>query len=436
MGLGKTVITLSALNDLIYNRFEVKKVLVIAPKTVAEDTWTREQEKWEHLKLLRVQPVLGTLKKRIIALNTPADIYVINRENVVWLIDYYKGAWPFDTVVIDELSSFKNPSAKRFKAMKCIRPLIKRVYGLTGTPAPNCLEDLCAQIYLLDQGKRLGPNITSYRREYFYEGARNQNVVYEYKPKKTSEDIIKSKIKDLCISLQAKDYLQMPKKIDDIRYTKLDKKVQDQYDAFEREMFLQIYDIDEIDAASAAALTNKLLQFCNGAVYREDKTYLEVHDKKLEVLEELIESLNGKSALIFYNFKHDLDRIKKALKKTKLRIGHLKTSEDIQKWNKGELDILLAHPASAAYGLNLQEGGSHVIWFGLNWSLELYQQANARLYRQGQKETVFIHHIVVDTGMDLEVMHSLEDKSTTQESLLKALKAKIKRIKGDVDVAC
>ena len=427
---GKTVITLSALNDLIYNRFEVGKVLVIAPKTVAEDTWTREQEKWEHLKLLRVQPVLGTLKKRIVALNTQSDIYVINRENVVWLVDYYKSAWPFDTVVIDELSSFKNPSAKRFKAMKCIRPLIKRVYGLTGTPAPNGLEDLWAQIYLLDQGKRLGPSITSYRREYFHEGARNQNVVYEYRPKKTSEEIIKSKIKDLCISLQAKDYLKMPERIDDVRYAVLDKKTQAMYDEFEREMFLQVNDIDELDAASAAALTNKLLQFCNGAVYREDKSYLEIHDKKLEVLEELLESLNGKPALIFYSFKHDLMRITKLLEKMKLRFGTLKTSDDISKWNNGQLDVLLAHPASAAYGLNLQEGGSHIIWFGLNWSLELYQQANARLYRQGQKEKVFIHHIVIDSGMDVDVMNALEEKSSTQESLLNALKAKIKKVKG------
>lgn len=345
------------------------------------------------------------------------------------MVDYYKNAWPFDTVVIDELSSFKNPSAKRFKSMKCIRPLIKRVYGLTGTPAPNGLEDLWAQIYLLDQGKRLGPNITSYRREYFYEGARNQNVVYEYKPKKTSEDIIKSKIKDLCISLQAKDYLTMPERIDDVRYAKLDKKIQEQYDEFEREMFLQIDDVDEIDAASAAALTNKLLQFCNGAVYREDRSYLEIHDKKLEVLQELIESLNGKPALVFYNFKHDLDRITKMLEKMKVKFGLLKTSDDIKKWNNGELDVLLAHPASAAYGLNLQDGGSHVIWFGLNWSLELYQQANARLYRQGQKETVFVHHIIVDTGMDLAVMDALKEKSNTQESLLKALKAKIKKAK-------
>ena len=285
---------------------------------------------------------------------------------------------------------------------------------------------------MLDQGKRLGPNITSYRREYFYEGARNQGVVYEYVPKKTSEEIIKSKIKDICISLQAKDYLDMPKRIDDIRYAKLDLKTQAQYDDFEREMFLQIDDVDEIDAASAAALTNKLLQFCNGAVYKEDKTYLEIHDKKLDVLEELIESLNGKSALVFYNFKHDLERIMERLKKMKLRVGLLKTSEDIQKWNNGELDILLAHPASAAYGLNLQEGGSHIIWFGLNWSLELYQQANARLYRQGQKETVFVHHIIVDSGMDKIVMEALKDKSDTQESLLNALKAKIRKAKDEI----
>lgn len=374
--------------------------------------------------------MLGTLKKRIMVLNTNADIYVINRENVEWLVDYYKSTWPFDTVVIDELSSFKNHRAKRFKALKTIRPLIKRIYGLTGTPAPNGLIDLWAQIYLLDQGERLGKTITAYRQEYFYEGARNQNVVYEYKPRASSEDLIKSKIKDLCISLQAKDYLTLPEKIDDVRYIKFDSKTQEKYDEFERDMFLQIDDVDEIDATSAATLTNKLLQFCNGAVYREDKTYLEIHDKKLEVLKELVESLNGKSALVFYNFKHDLDRIQKAFEKSNLRIGLLKTSEDIAKWNSGELDLLLAHPASAAYGLNLQEGGSHIIWFGLNWSLELYQQANARLYRQGQKDKVFIHHIVIDSGMDVDVMNALEEKSSTQESLLNALKAKIKKVKG------
>ncbi len=373
---------------------------------------------------------MGTLKKRVTSLNTRADIYVINRENVEWLVDYYKSDWPFDTVVIDELSSFKNHRSKRFKALKTIRPLIKRIYGLTGTPAPNGLTDLWSQIYLLDQGQRLGKTITSYRREYFYEGARNQNVVYEYKPRASSEDLIKSKIKDLCISLQAKDYLTLPEKIDDVRYMKFEDKTQAKYDEFEREMFLQIDDVDEIDATSAAALTNKLLQFCNGAVYREDKTYLEIHDKKIEVLKELVESLNGKSALVFYNFKHDLDRILKAFEKSNLRIGLLKTSEDIAKWNKGELDLLLAHPASAAYGLNLQEGGSHIIWFGLNWSLELYQQANARLYRQGQKEKVFVHHIVIDSGMDVDVMNALEEKSSTQESLLNALKAKIKKVKG------
>ena len=373
---------------------------------------------------------MGTLKKRVTSLNTRADIYVINRENVEWLVDYYKSDWPFDTVVIDELSSFKNHRSKRFKALKTIRPLIKRISGLTGTPAPNGLTDLWSQIYLLDQGQRLGKTITAYRREYFYEGARNQNVVYEYKPRASSEDLIKSKIKDLCISLQAKDYLTLPEKIDDVRYIKFEDKTQAKYDEFEREMFLQIDDVDEIDATSAAALTNKLLQFCNGAVYREDKTYLEIHDKKIEVLKELVESLNGKSALVFYNFKHDLDRILKAFEKSNLRIGLLKTSEDIAKWNKGELDLLLAHPASAAYGLNLQEGGSHIIWFGLNWSLELYQQANARLYRQGQKEKVFVHHIVIDSGMDVDVMNALEEKSSTQESLLNALKAKIKKVKG------
>lgn len=289
MGLGKTVITLTAINDLKYNRFKVKKILVIAPKRVAEDTWIREQEKWEHLKLLRIQPVLGPLQKRIKALNTPADVYVINRENTVWLVDYYKNDWPFDMVVIDELSSFKNNNSKRFKALKCVRPLIKRIVGLTGTPAPNGYIDLWAQIYLLDQGERLGKYITHYRENYFEPDKRNAERVFTYKARENAVEIIKNKISGICISLQAKDYLKMPDKVIDNRYIKLDTKTQKEYDQFERQMFLQL-DEEEIDVASAAALTNKLLQFCNGAVYKDDsKEYVEVHNLKIEALIELIE---------------------------------------------------------------------------------------------------------------------------------------------------
>ena len=409
----------------------VYKVLVIAPKKVAEDTWTREQEKWDHLKLLRVIPVLGTTKKRIRALNTNADVYVINRENVEWLVDYYQNDWPFDMVVIDELSSFKNSNSKRFKALKRVRPLIHRIIGLTGTPAPNGYIDLWAQIYLLDQGKRLGKFITHYRENYFVPDKRDSQRIFTYKPKADSIKLIKNKISDICISLSAKDYLQMPKLIKDNRFIKLDNKAQKGYEEFERNMILQL-DEEEIDVTSAAALTNKLLQYCNGAVYKEDgKNYLEVHNCKIEALLELIEEAQGQPLLIFYNFKSDLERIQKALKSLKLRIGILKDSQDIAKWNNKELDILLAHPASAAYGLNLQDGGNHIVWFGLNWSLELYQQANARLYRQGQTQTVFIHNLVIDGCRDVDVIEALESKKDGQEALLNSLKARIKKIKEE-----
>lgn len=430
-GLGKTSITLTAINDLKYNRFQVNKVLVIAPKKVAEDTWTREQTKWEHLKLLRVIPVLGSLSKRIKALNTQADVYVINRENVVWLVDYYMNDWPFDTVIIDELSSFKNQNSKRFKAMKNIRPLIKRVIGLTGTPASNGYIDLWAQIYLLDQGERLGKYITHFRENYFKPDKRDSQRIFTYKARDGAIEAIKNKISDICISLSAKDYLKMPEKVIDNRYIKLDSKTQKQYKEFEKEMFLQI-DEDEIDATAAAALSNKLLQFCNGAVYKDNGIdYVEIHNCKIEALLELIEEAQGQSLLIFYNYKHDLNRIQRELKKLKLRVGILKDSNDISKWNNRELDILLAHPASAAYGLNLQDGGNHIVWFGLNYSLELYQQANARLYRQGQKNTVFIHNLAIDKCRDIDVLDALENKNTNQEALLESLKVRIKKVKEE-----
>lgn len=405
---------------------------MIAPKKVAEDTWTREQEKWEHLKNLRVIPVLGSLKKRIMALNTPSDIYVINRENVEWLVDYYKNDWPFDTVIIDELSSFKNPQSKRFKAMKRVRPLIKKIIGLTGTPAPNGYIDLWAQVYLLDQGERLEQYITHYRKKYFDPDKRSQEMIYSYKPKESSVDLIKNKISDICISLSAQDYLNMPELIIDTKYVQLDEKAKYMYDVFEREMFLQLENEDEIDVASAAALTNKLLQFSNGAVYKQESDeFVEVHKCKIEAFKELIEALQGQPALVFYNFKHDLARLQKVLKSMKLRVGVLKSSEDIAKWNNRELDILLAHPASAAYGLNLQDGGNHIIWFGLNWSLELYKQANARLYRQGQKATVVVHHLVASGCVDENVLAALEEKDTNQNKLLEILKARIKQVKGE-----
>lgn len=429
MGLGKTVITLTAVNDLRYNRFAASKVLVIAPKKVAEDTWTREASKWDHLKLLRVVPVLGAKAKRIKAINTPGDVYVLSRDNVPWLVDYYRNDWPFDTVVIDELSSFKNPQAKRFKSLVLVRSHIRRIYGLTGTPAPNGLIDLWAQIFLLDQGKRLGEKIGVYRENYFSPASRNRDVIFSYAPLPGAEDTIQSRIGDICISLSAKDYLTLPERIDNIIHVQLSDKERKAYEKFEKEMLLEI-DEATLDAGSAAVLTNKLLQFCNGAVYDENKTPVEIHSEKLEALTEIVEANAGKPVLVFYNFQHDRARILQLFSRSGLKIKELKGPDTISQWNNREIDLLLAHPASAAYGLNLQAGGNVIVWFGLNWSLELYLQANARLHRQGQKESVIIHHLVVSGGMDEDVMDALQNKQVTQDSLLMALKARIGKVRG------
>ena len=426
MGLGKTIITLTAINELIYSRLEVEKVLVIAPKKVAESTWSKEIEKWEHLKLLRVSKVLGTLKQRIKALNNLADIYVINRENTQWLVEYYQNAWPFDMVVIDELSSFKNHQSKRFKSLKLVLGKIKRIVGLTGTPAPNGLIDIWAQIYLLDQGQRLEKNITGFRERYFNYTRYGDQAFGRYDLKDGSEDSIQNKISDICISMKAEDYLELP----DINYNRisveLDTKAKKAYDELEKEMILELIETGEtIDVTSAAALTNKLLQLSNGAVYDENRKVHEVHNCKIEAFMELVEGLNGQPALVFYSFQHDKDRIKKALSKSNLRVRELKTDQDVTDWNNRKIDILLTHPASSAYGLNLQAGGNHIIWFGLNWSLELYQQANKRLHRQGQTEKVFIHHLITEGTRDQDVMAALGDKGDIQESLLNSLKARI-----------
>ncbi len=430
MGLGKTVITLTAVMDLKYNRFTVNKVLVIAPKKVAESTWGKETAKWDHLQLLRISTVLGSETKRIRALNTPADIYVINRENIPWLVDHYRNAWPFDMVIVDEFSSFKNHQAKRFKALSWVRPHIKRIVGLTGTPAPNGLLDLWAQIYLLDGGERLGKKITGFRERYFEPDQRNRDRVFSYAPKAEADGVIQRLIGDICVSMKAEDYLELP----DILYNTipvvLDNKAKASYEKLEKEMLLKVDD-STIDAGSAAVLTNKLLQLCNGAVYDEERNIVDIHECKLESFMELIEGLNGKPALVFYNFQHDKERIKKALSKTHLRVRELKTPQDETDWNDRKIDILLAHPASAAYGLNLQQGGNHVIWFGLNWSLELYQQANKRLHRQGQTEKVIIHHLTVVGGVDEDVVVALENKTSTQDQLMLALKARIERVKNE-----
>ena len=431
MGLGKTVTTLTAIRELKYDRFQIRKVLVIAPKKVAEGTWTKEKDKWDHTRILRVSPVLGSQMKRIRALNTPADIYIINRENVCWLVDYYRNAWPFDMVVIDESSSFKSHSAKRFKALAGISPHIDRMVELTGTPSPNGLEDLWSQIYLLDGGERLGKRYTWFRERYFQPDRRGADgMVYSYEAKPGTEQSILEKISDICISMKAEDYLQLP----DITYhtipVELDAKALKAYTELERQMVLALPDDEtDISVASAAALSNKLLQLANGAIYDDDRQVHEIHGCKLEAFLELVESLQGKPALVFYNFQHDRTRILNALSGKRLRVRELKNTQDEDDWNEGKIDILLAHPASSAYGLNLQQGGNHVIWFGLTWNYELYTQANKRLHRQGQTEKVIIHHLACTGTRDEDVMEALSRKDDVQNWVMETLKARIRAIR-------
>ena len=429
MGLGKTIITLSAVKELMYDRFKINKTLVIAPKKVAEATWQNEIEKWEELKLLRSSTILGTEKQRIKALNTPADIYIINRDNVVWLVDYYKNEWPFDMVVCDEFSSFKNHQSKRFKALASIKPHIKKLVGLTGTPSPNGLLDLWSQVYLLDGGKRLSPSFYSFRNSYF-EG---DYMGFNYKPRNFTQKEITEKISDICISMKADDYLQLPECTDNIIPVVLDKKAERSYRQMEKDAVLEIENADDIDATSAAALSTKLLQLANGAVYDESRNYHEIHNCKIEAFMETLEQLQGKNVLVFYNFKHDLERLKKVLTKNKINFRKLESKKDQKDWNDGRINVLLTHPASSAYGLNLQEGGNHVIWFGLNWNYELYIQANKRLHRQGQKEKVIIHHLVTSGTRDEDVMEALRRKEDAQEYVLESLKARIKRIKSNTN---
>lgn len=416
-GLGKSVIALTTIMELMYNFFEISKVLVIAPLRVAQDTWSKECEKWEHLKGIRISKILGTEKERRAAMFIKADIYIINRENVEWLCENYK--FDFDMVVIDELSSFKSPTAKRFKALRKIRPKVKRIVGLTGTPAPNSLMDLWSQVNLLDMGERLGRFITGFRNEYFVPDKRNQQVIFSYKPREGANEQIYNKISDICVSMKACDYLKMPKRIDNVVEVQMSEKEKSLYEKLESEMILPFADGD-IDAVNAAALSNKLLQMANGAVYDEFKSVKNIHNKKLDALEDLVEAANDNPALIFYSYKHDKERISERFKVTEIL-----TSDDITKWNKGEIKIAIAHPASTGHGLNLQAGGSTVIWFGLTWSLELYQQANARLWRQGQKETVVIHHIVTKGTIDEDVINALKKKQTGQDALINAIRARI-----------
>ena len=406
-------------------------MLVIAPKKVAEGTWTKEKDKWDHTKILRVSQVLGSQAKRIRALNTPADLYIINRENVVWLVNYYRNSWPFDMVVVDESSSFKSHSAKRFKALAAVSPRIARMVELTGTPSPNGLDDLWAQIYLLDGGDRLGKKYTHFRERYFQPDKRGADgMVYSYAAKPGTEESILKRISDICISMKAEDYLQLP----DITFheipVELDEKSRKAYSDLERQMVLELPEDEEnISVTSAAALSNKLLQLANGAVYDDDHAVHEVHTCKIEAFLELIESLQGKPVLVFYNFQHDRERILKALSGSGLRVRELKTTRDEDDWNARKIDVLLTHPASSAYGLNLQQGGNHVVWFGLTWNYELYTQANKRLHRQGQTEKVIIHHLVCSGTRDEDVMTALQKKDDVQNWVMESLKARIKAIK-------
>lgn len=425
MGLGKTVITLTAVRILLQEEYSVNRVLVIAPKRVAEDTWTTEAEKWDHLSDLRISRVLGTQKERIRALSEKADIYVINRENVVWLTEQFR-RWPFDMVVIDELSSFKSPQAKRFKALRKVRPLVRRIVGLTGTPAPNGLMDLWPQMYLIDRGERLGKHVTGYRNRYFIPAKTNGHIVYSYELKEGSEASIRRKISDICVSMRAEDYLDMPELIvNDIR-VRLDPEELKLYRKLEKDHLMSIGD-KEITALSAAAVCGKLLQMANGGVYTDDGEVTEIHGRKLDALEEIIDTSQGQPVLVFYNYRHDYARLMQRFRKMMPRT--LKCQDDIRAWNAGKIPLLLAQPASMGHGLNLQTGGHIIVWYGLTWSLELYQQANARLYRQGQQSGVIIHRLVAQGTVDEQVIGALERKDVTQEGLMQALRARMEEYK-------
>lgn len=407
---------MTAIDELINSRYEVERVLVIAPKRVAEDTWTREHAKWDHLKHLRISRVLGSPEQRRQALRRDADVYVIGRDNVVWLIEQCRQSWPFDMVVIDELSSFKNPQAKRFRALRKVMPRVGRVVGLTGTPSANGLMDLWSEIYLLDRGERLGKTLGAYRETYFRPGARSGYVVYKWEPIRGAQERIQAAIGDICISMSASDYLKLPKRIDNRILVKLSPQEMQQYKTMEAEQLLHIDDEDVV-ALSAAAVMTKLLQIANGSVYSADGNVVRLHQAKLEALLEIIDTTDG-PVLVFYSYKHDLSTILAAVPGART----LNSPEDIADWNAGKVRVFLAHPASVGYGLNLQVGGHVIVWYGLTWSLELYQQANARLYRQGQEKPVIIHHLIAEGTVDEQVMDALEAKDTSQAALMAALK--------------
>ena len=429
-GLGKTVITLTAINDLRYNRWAIRRCLVVAPKKVAEATWASEAAKWDHLKHMRIIPMLGSAKKRIAALNTPGDVWVINRENVQWLVEYCRNSWPFDMVVLDESSSFKNPRSNRFKALRLVLSRIDRLVELTGTPAPNGMEDLWAQIYLLDGGARLGRTLTSYREAFFVQDYAYPGQQYRTYSLMNGADVqIRRAISDICVSMKSEDYLELPPRIDDVVPVVLDEKSKKAYKQLEKTKLLE-YDDQTIVARSAAVLNGKLLQLCSGALYDENHHPVEIHNCKIEAFLEVVEQLHGEHALVFYWFQHERDRLLAALAKSGLRVRVYHDERDGSAWNAGEVDILLAHPNPTCYGLNLQAGGHHVIWFAYpNWALEVYQQAGARLHRQGQQFPVIVHHLVVQGGMDEVVLEALNGKGDMQEALMQALKARIQNAK-------
>ena len=425
MGLGKTSITLTALNDLLFDYFTVHKILVIAPLRVAKTTRSAEIKMWDHLKYLKYSIVVGTPTERKNALQRQSDIYIINRENIPWLIEYTKAAFDFDMVVIDELSSFKNYQSKRFKALMKVRPKIKRIVGLTGTPSSNGLMDLFAEFKLLDMGERLGRFIGQYRNTYFIPDKRNGQVIFSYKPLPGAEDAIYRKISDITISMKAADHLKMPELVTSDYEVEFSEKEQRKYKELKENMVIQLSG-EEITAANAASLSNKLCQMANGAVYDDEKNVMQIHDRKLDALEDIIESMNGRPVLVAYWFKHDYDRIVARLKMLNVAFAKLDTEKSITSWNNREIPVALIHPASAGHGLNLQSGGSTLVWFGLTWSLELYQQTNARLYRQGQRsDTVVIQHIVAKNTIDEQIMKALKKKDNTQSALIDGVKAEI-----------
>lgn len=436
MGLGKTVSTLTAINYLMFDYLEINSVLVIAPKRVVGSVWQEEAEKWEHLKHLRFSKIIGTTRQRLKALYTKADIYIISRNNIAWLCALYGGGkLPFDMVVADELSSFKSYKSERFKALRGARPYLKRFVGLTGTPAPNGLIDLWPQIYLMDRGERLEKTISRYREKYFRPGQTNGHVVYSYNLMNDSEELIYNKIEDICISMKADDYLTMPLRTDNYIQLRMPEKLKKQYNDFEKNKVLDLIKQEdnganeavEISVINAAALSNKLLQFANGAVYDEERNVHAIHEIKLEALKEIIDDANGQPILVAWAYQFDRDRIKNYLKKYEPR--ELKTDQDIKDWNAGKIKVMLAHPASAGHGLNLQAGGSIIVWYGQTWSLELYQQFNARLYRQGQQNGVVVHHLILQGTHDEDVIRALKAKDKKQNALMESIKAKIEKYK-------